>query len=79
MYAVFYICLIYLGICSALTILGSLFLWGGGGEHMAWNCELLKVLLGSPVKGQGYSGTAVLQTSVIKKKKKNQKIQQFST
>lgn len=79
MYAVFYICLIYLGVCSALTILGSFFLWGGGGGHMAWNCELLKVLLGSPVKGQGYSGTAVLQITVIKKKKKNQKLQQFST
>lgn len=34
---------------------------------MAWNCELLTLLLGSPVKGHGHSGTAVLHTSSIKK------------
>jgi len=38
---------------------------------MAWNCELLIVFLGSPVKGHRYSGTAVLHTSSIKKKIKS--------
>lgn len=47
---------------------------GKWGEHMAWNCELLTVLLGSPVKGHGYSGTAVLHTRSIWKKKKKLKI-----
>lgn len=40
---------------------------------MAWNCELLTVLLGSPVKGHTYPNTAVPHTSSIKIKKNNLK------